>query len=90
MPSPVTAPPRVMVFNCGTTNGDNPKGRVAATRSSYVHMPATSAVRASGSTAITPVRPETSSPLALAFSRARNRFEVGLARRTVAFGGMAR
>ncbi len=34
MPSPVTAPPRVMVLSCGTTSGDSPYGSVAATRSS--------------------------------------------------------
>ena len=34
MPSPVTAPPSVMVFSCGTTSGDSPYGSVAATRSS--------------------------------------------------------
>ena len=45
MPSPVTAPPSVIVFSCGTTIGVSPCGRVAATRSSYVHMPWTSAVR---------------------------------------------
>ena len=33
IPSPVTAPPRVMVFSCGTTSGANPYGSVAATRS---------------------------------------------------------
>src|SRR3984893_16050805 len=48
IPSPVTAPPSVIVFSCGTTSGDNPYGSVAATRSSYVHMPATSAGRAPG------------------------------------------
>ena len=32
MPSPVTAPPRVMVFSCGTTSGIRPCGKVAATR----------------------------------------------------------
>ena len=53
-------------------------------------MPATSAVRASWSTEMTPVSPETSRPLAVAFSRARNRFDVGFDSRTVAFGGMAR
>ena len=90
MPNPVTAPPRVIVFSCGTTSGDNPWGSVAATRSSYVHMPATSAVRASGSTAMTPVSPDVSRPLTSLLARARNRLEVGLASRTVAAGGMDR
>ena len=90
IPSPVTAPPSVIVFSCGTTSGDNPYGSVAATRSSYVHMPATSAVRARGSTAITPVRPDVSRPGASRLARARNRLEVGLASRTVAVRGIAR
>ena len=34
MPSPVTAPPRVMVFSCGTTSGISPWGSVASTRAS--------------------------------------------------------
>ena len=38
----------------------------------------------SGSTAITPVSPEESRPGAFRFARARNRFDVGLANRTVA------
>ena len=50
MPRPVTAPPRVMVLSWGTTSGINPYGNVAATRSSYVVMPPTLAVRASTST----------------------------------------
>ena len=44
-----------------------------------MHIPATSAVRASGSTAITPVNPDVSRPLTVFLARARNRFEVGLA-----------
>ena len=55
-----------------------------------MHIPATSAVLASGSTAITPVRPEVSRPGALVRTRGRNRFEVGLASRTDAVGGIAR
>ena len=90
MPSPETAPPSVIVFSCGTTSGANPQRRVAATRSSYVHIPATSAVRASGSTAMTPVKPDVSSPLTVFLARARNRFDVGLASRTVAFSGIDR
>ena len=34
MPSPVTAPPRVIVRSCGTTSGISPCGSVASTRSS--------------------------------------------------------
>jgi len=39
---------------------------------------------------MTPVRPEMSRPLLFVLARARNRFDVGLASRTVAFGGIAR
>ena len=34
MPRPVTAPPRVMVFSCGTTSGISPWASVASTRCS--------------------------------------------------------
>jgi hypothetical protein len=90
MPSPVTAPPSVIVFSCGTTSGANARGSVAATRSSYVHIPATSAVRASGSTVMTSVNPDVFRPLTVFLARVRNRFDVGLASRTVAFSGMDR
>ena len=53
-------------------------------------MPATSAVRASGSTAMTSVSPEMSSPGASRFARARNKLEVGLASRTDAVAGIER
>ena len=88
IPSPVTAPPSVIVRNWGTTIGINPCGRVAATRSSYVHMPWTSAVRPTGSTLITPVSPETSSPGVSTWVRGRNRLELRFASRTGAPGGM--
>jgi hypothetical protein len=39
---------------------------------------------------MTPVNPDVSSPGAVVFARTRNRFDVGLARRTVASEGMAR
>ncbi|SIK95410.1 Uncharacterised protein [Mycobacteroides abscessus subsp. abscessus] len=90
MPSPVTAPPSVIVLSCGTTSGESPWARVAATRSSYVHMPATSAVLLTGSTSMTPVSPEVSRPGVVDFALARNRFDVGLAKRTAAVVGMAR
>ena len=90
IPRPVTAPPRVIVLSCGTTRGARPWGSVAATRSSYVHMPATSAVLRSGSTEMTPVSPEVSSPSPSASARPRNRLEVRLASRTEASGGTAR
>ena len=53
-------------------------------------MPSTSAVRCSGSTEMTPVNPEVSRPGAEVLARVRNRFEVGLASRTIASAGMAR
>ena len=53
-------------------------------------MPATSAVRASGSTEMTFVSPETSSPGVLSFARSRNKLEVGLASRTAAVEGIER
>src|SRR3954452_6606834 len=52
-------------------------------------MPWTSAVRASGSTSMTPFRPLTSRPGAVEAARARNRLVVRLARRTGAPAGMA-
>src|SRR3954447_6937008 len=52
-------------------------------------MPWTSAVCASGSTSMTPVRPLTSRPGAVEAARARNRFVVRFARRTGAPAGMA-
>jgi hypothetical protein len=48
------------------------------------------AVRASGSTAMTPVNPDVSRPSTVFLARARNRFDVGLASRTVAFSGTDR
>src|SRR5678816_2844597 len=42
MPTPATAPPRVMVFNCGTTVGMTPCARHSRTRSSYGIMPSAS------------------------------------------------
>src|SRR4051812_42390904 len=53
-------------------------------------MPWTSAVRPAASIVITPARPDTSSPGAVVAARGRNRFEVRLASRTVAPGGIAR
>ncbi|GGJ89189.1 hypothetical protein GCM10011372_29770 [Agromyces bauzanensis] len=55
-----------------------------------MHIPATSAVRAAGSTAMTCVSPDVSKPAPWAGARERNRFEVGFASRTVAAGGIAR
>ena len=90
MPPPVIAPPTVMVLSCGTTSGASPYGRVAATRSSKVVIPPTSAVNAAVSTANTRSSPVTSRPGASTACRVRNRFEVRLASRTVADRGMAR
>ena len=85
IPSPVTAPPSVIVFSCGTTSGISPYASVASTRSSYVVMPSTSAVRASGATERTPASPETSSPGVAA--RARKTLLVRFASRTEPPGG---
>ncbi len=89
IPRPVTAPPSVIVLSCGTTIGVSPCGRVAATRSSYVHMPWTSAVRAGRidrDHAGQPgdVQPRASRPPV----RGRNRLELRLARRTGSPAGM--
>jgi len=80
IPRPDTAPPTVIVFNCGTTSGANPYGRVAATRS----------VRFATSMPMTFTSPELSRPGAARLARARNRFEVGFASRTDALAGIAR
>ena len=51
MPSPVTAPPRVIVRSCGTTSGISPWARVASTRSLVgAHALDVGGVRVSGST----------------------------------------
>ena len=55
-----------------------------------MHIPATSAVLASGSTEITPVNPEVSRPGASFLTRARNRLEVCFASRTEAVAGIVR
>ena len=52
-------------------------------------MPCTSAVRATGSTSITPSKAWTSSPGAAGFGRGRNRLDVFFASRTGSPGGMA-
>ena len=54
-----------------------------------MHIPCTSAVRATGSTLITPPSPETSSPALATASRGRNRLDVRFARRTGASSGTA-
>ena len=77
MPSPVTAPPSVIVRSWGTTSGISPCGSVASTRSSYVHMPWTSAVRRRRGSTLDDdaVSPETSRPGACS-RRGRNRLDV--------------
>ena len=89
MPSPVTAPPSVIVLSCGTTSGMTPRARVAAASVSYVVMPWTWAVRAARSTSITPVSAEVSSRCA-SRSPKRKRFEVFLPSRTRVSGPSAR
>ena len=88
-PMPETAPPSVMVFSWGMTRGARWKGRVASTSCSYVHIPWTSAVLATGSMAMTPPRPLTSRP-APGSTRLRNKFDVRLARRTRSPAGTCR
>ena len=88
MPSPVTAPPRVIVLSCGTTSGISPYGRVASTRCSYVVMPSTSAQRCSELTSSTPLKALTSKRDVLR-ARGRNRLEVALPSRTGAPTGTA-
>ena len=89
IPRPVTAPPKVIVLSCGTTSGINPCGRVASTKSSYVVMPSTSAVRASASTRSTPENALTSSRGASLAALLRNRLDVRLPSRTGAPAGSA-
>src|SRR2546427_4571759 len=77
MPTPATAPPRVMVFNCGPTAGITPCARHSATRASYVTMPSASTwpslIRR------TSLKWRTSSRRGAAPARSRNRFEVSFA-----------
>src|SRR5581483_2176774 len=79
MPTPATAPPSVMVFNCGTTAGMTPRARHSRTRSSYVIMPSASTEPPAGSTARTWLKARTSSRRRGAASRSRNRFDVSFA-----------
>src|SRR3989442_419534 len=77
MPTPATAPPRVMVFSCGTTAGITPCARHSATSASYVTMPSASTwpslIRR------TSLKWRTSSRRGAAPARSRNRFEVAFA-----------
>lgn len=89
MPSPVTAPPSVMVLSCGTTYGMSPCGSVASTRCSYVVMPWTSAVMVSGSTLMTSSRSLAESLAVFVASRNLNRLDVDLASRGAAPPGIS-
>src|SRR5262245_28916502 len=80
MPTPATAPPRVMVFSCGTTVGITPCARQARLRSSYGVMP--SASTKPSWTESTWLKPRTSSRRRPAAARSRNRLEVSLASAT--------
>src|SRR6266851_239486 len=77
MPTPATAPPRVMVLSCGTTAGITPCARHSATSASYVTMPSASTwpslIRR------TSLKWRTSSRRRAAPARSRNRFEVSFA-----------
>src|SRR5207244_6525700 len=74
-----TAPPSVMVFNCGTTAGMTPCARHSRVRSSYVIMPSVSTQPAAPSTRRTWLKARTSSRRRATPSRSRNRFAVSLA-----------
>src|SRR3954469_22678964 len=82
MPTPASAPPRVMVFSCGTTAGITPRARHAAVSASYVTMPSASTQPAPGSTARTSQKLRTSRRRRGAAARSRNRLDVSLARPT--------
>src|SRR5438309_7347785 len=77
MPTPATAPPRVMVFSCGTTAGITPCARHSATSASYVSMP--SASTWPSLMRRTSLKWRTSSRRRAAPARSRNRFEVSFA-----------
>src|SRR5712692_7300413 len=77
MPTPATAPPRVMVFSCGTTVGITPWARHSRVSASYEIVP-------SASTYPFPIlrtwsKWRTSSRRRAAPARSRNRFEVSFA-----------
>src|SRR5712692_9510216 len=77
MPTPATAPPRVMVFSCGTTVGITPWARHSRVSASYEIVP-------SASTKPFPIlrtwsKWRTSSLRRAAPARSRNRFEVSFA-----------
>src|SRR3989441_5766051 len=77
MPTPATAPPRVMVFSCGTTAGITPCARHSATSASYVTIPSASTWPAL--IRRTSLKWRTSSRRRAAPARSRNRFEVSFA-----------
>ncbi len=91
MPRPETAPPSVIVFSWGTTSGISPCRSVASTRSSYVVIPPTIAVRATGSMLSTLLKADTSSVTNsdTFASRNRKRFDVDLASLTWVPAGIA-
>src|SRR5688572_8937976 len=80
MPTPATAPPRVMVFSCGTTAGITPCARHSRVRSSYGTMP--SASTAPSAIFSTWLKPRTSRRRRVPAARSRNRLEVSLASAT--------
>src|SRR3954468_14594455 len=74
MPTPATAPPKVMVLSCGTTAGMTPRARHASTSASYVTIP--SASTWSLPTSRTSLKTRTSSRRRAFEARSRKRFEV--------------
>src|SRR5688572_27209916 len=80
IPTPATAPPRVMVLSCGTTAGITPCARQALVRTSYGIIPSASTWFSRMER--TSLNPRTSRRRRWPAARSRNRLEVSLARAT--------
>src|SRR6185436_2694017 len=80
MPTPTVAPPIVIDFSCGTTQGITPCVSVASTRSAYVVIASHSTMPAARSTAMTWLKPARSIRGRNRDARVRKRLEVFLAR----------
>src|SRR5262252_4714143 len=76
MPTPAAAPPRVIDFSWGTTQGMTPCARVASTRSAYLIMPSADTREPAASTSTTSLKPVRSMRGRAWTSRSRNRLEV--------------
>src|SRR5215467_4668891 len=79
MPTPASAPPSVIDFNCGTTCGMSPCASVASERASNVVMPSASTMPAAGSSFRTRLKCLRLIRGAGRSARSRKRFEVSLA-----------